>query len=161
MMTIADEAVVRAPPQLCFRVAADVEQWPRLLPHYRWVRFHQRERGATDRVEMAAWRDFGGPFRWPTWWLSEMRVDENEPAILFRHIRGITRGMDVKWAFLPHAVGTHIRLTHVWDGPPWPVIGRVAWESVIAPHFVRAIAQRTLAGIGRESERRRGAGETS
>jgi ribosome-associated toxin RatA of RatAB toxin-antitoxin module len=153
MVTIIDEAVVKAPPQLCFRVAADVEQWPRLLPHYRWVRFQERAQFGTGRVEMAAWRDFGGPLRWPTWWMSQMHVDEAEPAIYFRHVRGITRGMDVKWAFLTHSAGTHIRLTHAWDGPPWPGIGRIAWRGVIAPYFVSAIARRTLAGIGREAER--------
>lgn len=36
-MTIVDETIVRAPPALCFRVAADVEQWPALLPHYRQI----------------------------------------------------------------------------------------------------------------------------
>jgi hypothetical protein len=152
-MTIVDEAVVRAPPAICYRIAADIEQWPLILPHYRWVRFHERERFGTGRVEMAAWRDFGGPLRWPTWWMSQMRVDDAEPAIYFHHVQGITRGMDVKWAFLAHASGTHIRLTHAWDGPPWPGIGRIAWRSVIAPQFVSAIAQRTLAGIGRECEK--------
>jgi hypothetical protein len=151
-MTILDELVMRAPPLLCFRIAVDVERWPVILPHYRWVRFHERERFGTGRVEMAAWRDFAGPLRWPTWWLSRMQVDESEPAIYFRHVQGITRGMDVKWSFLGHAEGTNVQLTHTWEGPPWPAIGKAAWRFVIAPHFVSAIARRTLAGIARESE---------
>jgi hypothetical protein len=36
-MTIYDEAFVQATPDACFRVAADVERWPDILPHYRWV----------------------------------------------------------------------------------------------------------------------------
>lgn len=155
-MTIVDERPMTAPPAVCFRVAADVESWPRVLPHYRWVRFHRRDAFATGVVEMAAWRDFAGPLRYPTWWVSDMRIDEREPAIYFTHVDGITRGMDVKWAFEPHGAGTRVRITHAWDGPGWPVIGGLAWRLVIAPQFVSVIANRTLAGVAREAERRAG-----
>jgi aromatase len=151
---IRDERFVAAPPELCFRVAADVEQWPHILPHYRHVRFHEKTGFGTGRVEMAAWRDFAGPLRYPTWWLSDMHISEDEPAMYFTHVAGITRRMDVKWAFQPEAGGTHVCITHGWDGPRWPLIGGFAWRHVIAPWFVSAIAQRTLAGVAREAERR-------
>jgi hypothetical protein len=131
-----------------------VERWPEILPHYRYVRFRRSE-GSPRLVEMAAWRDFMGPLRYPTWWLSEMRVDEDEPAVHYRHVDGVTRGMQVKWAFVPHGDGTHVRITHSWDGPAWPLIGRFAWEHVIADHFVSFIATRTLRGVAAEAERRR------
>ena len=153
-MTILDESIMRAPVSLCFRVAADVEQWPAILAHYRRVRFLRRDGFGTGRVEMAAWRDFGGPLRYPAWWVSDMRIDEDEPAVYYRHVHGITRGMDVKWAFLPETDGTRVRITHAWEGPPWPLIGRFAWRAFIAPHFVSAIARRTLAGVAAEAERR-------
>jgi ribosome-associated toxin RatA of RatAB toxin-antitoxin module len=153
MMTI-DERIIAAPPHVCFRVAADVEHWPDILPHYRWVRFHQRRGFGTGRVEMAAWRDFAGPLRYPAWWVSDMHVAEDEPAIHFVHVDGITRRMIVKWAFQPAGAGTHVRITHDWSGPPWPLIGGLAWRSIIGPHFVSFIAARTLAGVGREAERR-------
>ena len=35
MMRTIDEIDVAAPPDLVFRFAADVEGWPRILPHYR------------------------------------------------------------------------------------------------------------------------------
>ena len=152
-MTILDELVIAAPPGVCFRIAADVERWPTILPHYRWVRFLEKRAFGTGRVEMAAWRDFGGPFRYPTWWVSDMRVAEDEPAVYYRHVDGITRGMDVKWMFVPHGNDqTHVRLTHSWQGPPWPLVGPLAWRLVISRHFVSAIAQRTLAGVGRAAE---------
>jgi ribosome-associated toxin RatA of RatAB toxin-antitoxin module len=153
-MIIRDERFVAAPPELCFRVAADVERWPDILPHYRWVRFHRKDGFGTGRVEMAAWRDFAGPVRYPTWWVSEMHVAEDEPAMYFTHVDGITRRMDVKWAFEERDGGTHVCITHGWDGPPWPLIGGLAWRLVIAPVFVSAIAQRTLAGVALEAERR-------
>jgi hypothetical protein len=62
--------------------------------------------------------------------------------------------MDVKWSFEAHQSGTHVRITHAWNGPPWPVIGGLAWKHVIGPHFVSFIASRTLAGVAREAERR-------
>jgi hypothetical protein len=153
-MIILDEHLARAPVDLCFRVAADVERWPDILPHYRYVRFRERAAFGTGIVEMAAWRDFGGPLRYPTWWVSRMHVDEREPAVHYRHVEGVTRGMIVKWWFEPRADGTLIRITHAWDGPRWPLIGPIAWKSVIAPWFVSVIAGRTLAGVCAEVERR-------
>lgn len=152
-MTTVDERIVNAPPDLCFSVASDVERWPDILPHYRMVKRHRRPAGA-DRVEMSAWRDFAGPLRYPTWWLSDMRLAPDEPAIYFVHVDGITRRMDVKWSFETHPRGTHVRITHAWDGPRWPLIGGFAWKHVIGPHFVSFIAARTLAGVAREAERR-------
>lgn len=152
-MTTVDERIIAAPPELCFRVASDVERWPDILPHYRFVRLHPATQPMT-RVEMSAWRDFAGPVRYPTWWLSDMRLEPEEPAIYFVHVDGITRRMDVKWSFEPHPRGAHVRITHAWDGPRWPLIGGFAWKYVIGPHFVSFIASRTLAGVAREAERR-------
>lgn len=153
-MTILDQRFMRAPADVCFHIAADVERWPDILPHYRHVRFHERRAFGRGRVEMAAWRDFGGPVRYPTWWVSEMDIDETEPVVRYRHVDGITRGMDVKWVFEPFDDGTLVRITHAWKGPQWPLVGAFAWRTVIAPHFVSAIAQRTLAGVAAEAERR-------
>lgn len=152
-MTTVDEHIAHAPIEHCFRVAANVEDWPNILPHYRWVHFHARNGPSRGRVEMAAWRNFAGPIRYPTWWASEMRIRDDEPAIYYRHVAGITRGMDVKWEFLPEGAHTLLRVTHSWNGPRWPLIGRHAWKLVIAPYFVSAIAKLTLAGVAREAER--------
>jgi ribosome-associated toxin RatA of RatAB toxin-antitoxin module len=153
-MTTIDERIIAAPPELCFQVAADVERWPDILPHYRWVRFHGPHGFGTGRVEMAAWRDVAGPLRYPTWWMSDMHVDPAAPAMYFTHVDGITRRMEVVWSFHRQERGTLVRITHAWDGPRWPVIGGFAWRHVIGPHFVSFIAGRTLAGVAREAERR-------
>src|SRR5207249_784227 len=58
--------------------------------------------GGGGTVEMAAWRPFG-PIRYPTWWVSEMTVDPLAREIRYRHVRGMTRGMDVVWRFRPQA----------------------------------------------------------
>jgi ribosome-associated toxin RatA of RatAB toxin-antitoxin module len=155
-MTIIDEQLVRAAPDVCFRVAADVERWPDILPHYRWVRFRDKKEFGAGTVEMAAWRRFAAGIKYPTWWVSEMRSAADEPAVYYQHIDGITRGMDVKWELNARGPDTLIRLYHTWDGPAWPLIKNVAAQWVILPHFVSAIAQRTLAGVARAAELRAG-----
>lgn len=152
-MRTVDERRMAAPPDRVFAAAADVERWPSILPHYRWVRIRKRGgAGEPDLVEMAAWRPFG-PLRYPTWWLSEMRVDQAARRIRYRHVAGITRGMDVEWRVEPEPRGTCVSIVHEWDGPAWPLIRRPAAEWVIGPVFVHGIASRTLAGIAAAVER--------
>lgn len=150
-METLDELLVRAPVERVFAVVREVEHWPAYLAHYRHVRFRERHAHG-GVVEMSANRPFG-LLDWPTWWRAEMEVDESAPSIRFRHIGGITRGMDVEWSFHPADGGTLVRLLHVWDGPRWPLIGVVAATAVIGPVFVHGIASRTLAGLARVTER--------
>ena len=151
-MTTLDTLVVRARPEVIFGLARRVEEWPAHLSHYRYVRFRHRATDGGGLVEMAANRPFG-PLDWPTWWLSEMSVDHAAPAVRFRHVGGITTGMDVEWSFRPVAGGTQVEILHVWDGPRWPLVGVVAATTVIGPVFVHGIASRTLAGLARAAER--------
>ncbi|HEX6642822.1 MAG TPA: SRPBCC family protein [Thermoanaerobaculia bacterium] len=160
MITI-DEHLTAAPADVCFEVGADVENWPRILPHYRWVRFQRKDGFAAGRVEMSAWREFAGPLRWPTWWVSEMTCDRAVPVVRYRHVEGITTRMDVIWEFHARPSGTLIRIVHEWDGPHWPLIGRFAANHVIGPRFVSFIAGRTLAGVAAEAERRAATKETA
>ncbi len=156
-MRTVDETTTTARPEAAFQAAADVERWPDILPHYRWVRFHRKEGLGRGRVEMAAWRSFAGPLRWPTWWVSEMEARPDEGLVLYRHVDGITRGMDVVWEVRAlEGGGTRLRIVHEWDGPPWPLIGGFAARHVIGPHFVSSIAGRTLAGVRRAAERASG-----
>ena len=160
-METVDESFVRAPVQHLFELASNVEKWPSHLPHYRYVRFRERRADGGGLVEMSAYRPFhlSGTrnralgINWPTWWLSEMSVDRKRPAIRFRHVGGITKGMDVEWTFAPSAGGTHVRIVHLWDGPGIPVVGKWAALFVIGPVFVHGIASRTLAGLAAVAER--------
>jgi hypothetical protein len=155
-MTTIDAAHVAAPLPVIFELARDVERWPELLPHYRFVRFTTRDGRDGGIVEMSANRPFG-PLGWPTFWRSEMETiplaGSESPAIRFRHIGGITTGMDVIWEFAARGSGTDVRIVHVWDGPSLPIIGSIAARTVIGPVFVHGIASRTLAGLARAAER--------
>ena len=149
-MRTVDRAIIRASIDDAFRAASDVERWPELLPHYRWVRFLER-RPDGGVVEMSANRPFG-PLNWPTWWVSEMWIEPACRAVRYRHVRGVTSGMDVEWTLRDGADGVDVSIVHEWSGPPWPLIRRPAAEWVIGPVFVHGIASRTLAGLKRAVE---------
>jgi ribosome-associated toxin RatA of RatAB toxin-antitoxin module len=149
-MRTVDSIHIAAPVERVFQAAVNVERWPELLSHYRWVHMlERREQGGL--VEMAAWRPFG-LFNYPTWWVSEMRVDRPGLAVHYRHVRGITAGMDVVWQLQPQEGGTGVTIVHDWSGPPWPLVGPPAANWVIGPVFIHGIASRTLAGLARHVE---------
>ncbi len=163
-MVTVDERLVRAPLPTIFELATRVERWPEHLSHYRYVKFRERRSDGGGLVEMSAYRPFEPvgrsqiPLRlnWPTWWLSEMAVNHASPCIRFRHVGGVTKGMEVEWAFTSVPGGTHVRILHLWDGPRIPVVGPWAAVHVIGPVFVHGIAARTLAGLAAVAEREAG-----
>jgi ribosome-associated toxin RatA of RatAB toxin-antitoxin module len=154
-MSTVDEQTVRAPLAQIFALAAAVERWPSILPHYKYVRFSDRRSDGGGVVDMSAYRPFG-LVRWPTWWRSRMRVHApggtHAPSIRFTHIAGVTRGMEVEWTFERVGDDTHVRIVHLWDGPSIPVVGAVSATTVIGPVFVHGIASRTLAGLAARAE---------
>jgi len=157
-MRTVDERFVRSRLATIFQLAIDVERWPELLPHYRYVRFRERASDDGGVVEMSANRPFGS-LNWPTWWVSQMSVQRkaarggDEPRIRFHHIEGITSGMEVEWSFHPEKGGTRVRIVHAWNGPTWPMVGGMAAANLIGPVFVHGIASRTLEGLATVAEK--------
>jgi ribosome-associated toxin RatA of RatAB toxin-antitoxin module len=154
-MSTVDERLVHAPLPAIFALAADVERWPMILPHYKYVRFQERRRDGGGIVDMSANRPFG-LLQWPTWWRSKMQIQRpavGTPCIRFTHIAGVTAGMEVEWSFGETSAGTHVRILHLWNGPAVPVVGTAAATMVIGPVFVHGIASRTLEGLARHAER--------
>lgn len=153
-MCTVDERLVAAPVAVIFALARDVRAWPERLAHYRYVEFDDGDSDHGGLVRMSANRPFG-PVNWPTWWRSLMAVDTTAPALRFRHVNGITTGMEVEWSFTRAGSATRVRVVHAWNGPRWPVAGGLAARTVIGPVFVHGIASRTLAGLARVAERER------
>ena len=101
---------------------------------------------------MAARRMFGR-VSYPVWWVSEMWADESVPVVRYRHVDGITKGMDVEWRFHADGSGTRVEIVHDWPGGPrWPIIGRFAADYVIGPVFIHRVAGQTLEGVKTEVE---------
>ncbi|MBI4277559.1 MAG: SRPBCC family protein [Armatimonadetes bacterium] len=138
-MLTRNAITIRAPAGRIFQLAAEVERWPELLPHYRWVRVLARD-GNRKTVEMAAHRD-GFPVKWRA-------VQEVRPAdgvIRFAHVRGVTKGMQVEWRLQPRAGGEiEVSITHELA---WPRPLRWFADIVIGEMFVRNIAGKTLRRI--------------
>ena len=135
------KTTVRARPETVFWLAARVEEWPRLLPHYERVRV-LHEDGRQRVVEMAARRDF-----LPVQWTAIETLDPEAGRITFRHIGGVTRGMDVAWTLTPAADGrVLVRIVHRFH-PRWPFVSDWLVQRVVGAFFVDAIARKTLRRI--------------
>ncbi len=129
--------LIAAPYERIFDLAADVERWPRILPHYRYVRPVADPNGER-RFAMGARR---GPI--PVSWEAIQRPMRNERRIEFVHTGGVTRGMWVAWRFEPRGDAIDVSIEHRLD-LRWPVIGELVARTVIGPQFIEAIAGRTL-----------------
>lgn len=137
---------VRAPFERVFGLASDVERWPQILPHYRFVHPVADENGER-RFAMGARR---GPI--PVRWEAIQRPKPGQRTIEFVHTGGVTRGMWVAWRFEDRADGAlDVSIEHRLD-LAWPLIGGFAAERVIGPHFIDAIAGRTLRTIKQLAE---------
>jgi len=134
--------IMDAPAARIYELAAHIERWPRILPHYRYVTL-LRDEGDWRLAEMAATRD-GVPVKWVS--IQELSPDTH--GIRFRHVRGVTRGMDVAWIIEPHAEGGMlVRIVHDFD-PPWPrPLGPLVARYIVGAIFVHNIANRTLRRI--------------
>lgn len=132
---------VRAPAQRIFDLAADVERWPRILPHYRFVRRIAAPHGER-RFAMGARR---GPI--PVRWEAIQRPLPRQGTIEFVHTGGVTRGMQVAWRLVERGDGTtEVSIEHDLR-LRWPLLGEWAGDHLIGPHFIEAIAGRTLRTI--------------
>ena len=142
--------MMHGPMPRIVELAMDVERWPEILPHYRWVTLLE---GGGDRkvVEMAARRG-----RLPLRWRAVQEIDRSgaTPVIAYRHIWGPTRGMDVAWTFQETPDGVHVAITHLFR-PPWPVVGAMVTDHIIGPHFINHVAGLTLSTIKEIVERER------
>ena len=120
-----------------FAYAARIEDWPRLLPHYRSVTVIASA-GSERLVEMRARRD-----RIPVGWWARQVVLPAERRIRYTHVRGVTRGMEVEWRITPAAGGVVVTIVHDLR-LGWPLIGRIVADRIIGPKFVEPIAGATL-----------------
>jgi len=145
-MRTSDSVVVRGRYARIFELAANVENWGRILPHYRYVRVLRRD-GNRKLVRMSAWRDFI-----PVTWSAVETVypgTELEPGrITFHHVKGMVKGMDVEWSFRVREETGEVLVTilHDLEDPPLPVrlLGDRLLEMVVGRGFIGNIAGKTL-----------------
>lgn len=136
---------MRAPWERIFPLAAEVERWPQILPHYRYVR-RLSDPDGERRFAMGARR---GAI--PVSWEAIQRPLPDARTIEFMHTGGVTRGMWVAWRFEPVEGGTDVSIEHRLE-LGWPLIGDFVARHVIGPLFIEAIAGRTLRRVRQLAE---------
>ena len=148
MMT-SNQIQIRADIDDVYRAAADVLEWPRLLPHYRWVRVVEGD-ASNPRcvVEMAASRN-----GFPCSWQAERILLPEEYRIHYRHTRSTwTKGMDVWWILRRLDAGlVEAKITH--EMPPSDCVTEWFRRWVVGKLFVENIADKTLMGLKMHLER--------
>jgi Polyketide cyclase / dehydrase and lipid transport len=143
---------IDAPPELVFRLARDIERWPRLLPHYLGVR---REGGTADGaliLRMIAVRPMLGLHGagLPVVWRARTWAEPETLGLRFHHLGGLTAGMDVTWRIEATPAGCHVSIDHVFRRTlPIPIVGNLLGAETLPAFvdrfFTRPIARRTLA----------------
>lgn len=128
---------MRAPYEVVFDLAAQIERWPQILPHYRFVTAVPDPNGER-RFAMGARRGVI-----PVRWVAIQRPMRDERRIEFVHTGGVTRGMWVEWRFAETTDGLDVSIEHRLD-LRWPLVGGAVARHVIGPQFIDAIAGRTL-----------------
>jgi uncharacterized membrane protein len=136
---------IDAPYERIFRLAADIERWPEILPHYRYVR-RLADVGEDRQYAMGARRGVI-----PVSWQAIQRPLPDSRRIEFEHTGGVTRGMVVAWRFEPAGERWDVSIQHELD-LRWPLIGGLVADRVVGPQFIDAIAGRTLRTIKRLAE---------
>ena len=128
--------LMHAPKMEIFETAANLELWPKILPHYRYIRFLERE---PDRnvVVMAARRS-GIPISWT----SEQIIDRNRLEIHFHHLKAWTKGMHVVWTFSDQPQGVLVTISHELRFRI-PALGPIV-DPIIGDFFIGNIANKTL-----------------
>ena len=128
--------IIQASRVEIFETAANLENWPKILPHYRYVKYLKRD---DDRnvVIMAATRS-GIPISWT----SEQIIDREKFEVRFHHLKAFTKGMFVVWSFKETPAGVLVEIAHDLNfrvRALAPVM-----EPIIGDFFIGHVANRTL-----------------
>jgi ribosome-associated toxin RatA of RatAB toxin-antitoxin module len=135
-MHTGNSIIIHAPKMTIFETAANLELWPKILPHYRYIRYLER---GQDRnlVVMAAVRS-GIPISWT----SEQIIDRQNIEIHFHHLKAWTKGMRVVWSFKETPAGILVEIAHELrfrNRVLAPIV-----EPIIGNFFIHHIASKTL-----------------
>ena len=128
--------LMHAPKTAIFETAADLELWPKILPHYRYISF--LERGADRNIVVMAARRSGIPISWT----SEQIIDRERLEIRFFHLKALTKGMQVAWTFSDMPDGVRVTISHDLRFRI-PVLAPII-DPIIGDFFIHDIANKTL-----------------
>ena len=135
-MHTGNSIIIHAPKMKIFETAANLELWPKILPHYRYIRYLER---SEDRnlVVMAATRA-GLPISWT----SEQIIDREKLEIHFHHLKAWTKGMHVVWSFKETPAGVLVEIVHDLEFRV-PMLAPI-FDPIIGDFFTHNVANKTL-----------------
>jgi ribosome-associated toxin RatA of RatAB toxin-antitoxin module len=128
--------IMCAPRMTIFETAANLELWPRILPHYRYIRYLEHS-PSRNVVVMAATRS-GIPISWT----SEQIIDLDRVEVRFHHLKAFTKGMRVVWTFQEVPDGVLVEIKH--DLAFRVKILEPIADKIIGDFFIHHIANKTL-----------------
>ncbi len=135
-MHTANSIIIRAPKTAIFETAANLELWPKILPHYRYIRY--LERGRDRNLVIMAARRWGLPISWT----SEQIIDRQRFEVRFHHLKAWTKGMNVIWSFKETPAGVLVEIVH--DLRFRIRLLAPILEPVIGDGFIHPVASETL-----------------
>jgi aromatase len=136
LMHKTNSIIMQAPRAEIFETAANLENWPNILPHYRYIKYLERERDR-NLVIMAATRS-GIPISWT----SEQIIDREKIEVRFHHLKAFTKGMSVVWTFKETPAGVLVEIAHQLNFRVRALAPLM--ELIIGDFFIRHVANRTL-----------------
>ncbi len=128
--------IMHAPITSIFETAANLELWPQILPHYRYVRY--LERNPNRNIVVMAARRSGIPISWT----SEQVIDRERVEIHFHHLKAFTKGMHVVWTFRDAPTGVLVEIMH--DLAFRVNLLAPLADKIIGDFFIHNIASQTL-----------------
>ena len=135
-MHSTNSIIMHAPKMAIFETAANLELWPAILPHYRYIRYLERS-AERNLVVMAAVRS-GIPIAWT----SEQIIDRQNVEVRFHHLKAFTKGMRVVWKFNETPAGVLVEIAHDLQFRI-PALAPLA-DRIIGIFFIHHIASQTL-----------------
>jgi len=127
---------MHAPKMKVFETAANLELWPKILPHYRYI--HYLERSPNRNVVVMAATRSGIPISWT----SEQIIDREKCEVRFHHLKAWTKGMRVVWTFEDTPTGVLVKISH--DLRFRIAVVAPIVDSIIGDFFIRNVANKTL-----------------
>ena len=128
--------IMQAPKILIFETAANLEFWPKILPHYRYIRY--LERGSDRNIVLMAAKRSGIPISWT----SEEIIDRERVQVHFHHLKAFTKGMHVVWTFEETPAGVVVKIAHDLQFRVKFLATLV--DKIIGDFFIHNIANKTL-----------------
>lgn len=87
----------------------------------------------------------------PVRWAAIQELLPEQLQVIYHHIEGVTRGMDVVWRIERGIGATTVTIEHDLEPYTWWLRPRIS-RHIVGTLFVMHIADRTLRGVKRQAE---------